>query len=146
MDDKTKLTYTKSSGMVSYNVTLLLKKTVLLNIHEFTVEGGTFADLLCITEDVKEVNTKLEYNPSTSSHAQFEVEPEPIMTKKPGPSIGTGGRPLKHKQFPLIVTNTINYVKVNGFAAGSRCCNAIGRSCGFTLREIKLHLEGKVPG
>ena len=29
-------------------------KTVLLNIHEFTVEGCTFADLLCMTEDIKE--------------------------------------------------------------------------------------------
>ena len=50
----------------------------------------------CITEDVKEVNTKLECKPTTSSHAQFEAEPEPIMTKKPGTTPGTGGRPLKH--------------------------------------------------
>ena len=35
---------------------------------------------------------------------------------------------------------------MNGFAARSRCHNATARSCGFTLREIKLHLEKTVPG
>ena len=81
--------------------------------------GGTFADLLCITEDDQEFNTQPECKSTTSSHAQFDAEPEPVRTKKPGPSPDTGGRPLKHKQFPLIVTNTINYLKMNGFSASS---------------------------
>ena len=68
------------------------------------------------------------------------------MTKKPGPCPGTGGRPLKHKQFHPMVTNTINYSKMNGFAAISRYCNVFARSCGGTLKEIKLHLEETVLG
>ena len=35
---------------------------------------------------------------------------------------------------------------MNGFATSSRCHNAIARSFGVTLREIKLLLEKTVPG
>ena len=35
---------------------------------------------------------------------------------------------------------------MNGFAASSRCHNAIAISCGVTLREIKFHFEETVPG
>ena len=49
--------------MVSYNVTLLSKQNSILNIHEFTGEGGTFADLLCITEDVRRSQQNLNVNP-----------------------------------------------------------------------------------
>ena len=35
-------------------------KTVILHIHEFTMESGTFADLLCTADDVTEINMKQE--------------------------------------------------------------------------------------
>ena len=93
-------------------------KTVIPNIHEFTVESGTFADLLCIADDVTEINIKPETTVSGLSDMKTKPEVEIESERnKPGPKKGEGSRPAKHKQFPLIVTNTINYLKISVFAA-----------------------------
>ena len=73
---------------------------------------------------------------------EVEIENE---RNKPGPK-KEGCRSTKHRQFPLLVTNTINYLKRNGFAANSKCRNTIARSCGVTLNDTKKHLEDTEPG
>ena len=121
-------------------------KTVILNIHEFTVESGTFAHLLCIVDDATEINMKPEATVSGLSDMKtkpkFEIESE---RNKPGPMKREGGRPAKHKQFPLIATNTINNLKISGFAASSKCRNTTARGCGVTLNDNKKHLKDTVP-
>ena len=102
------------------------------------MESGTFADLPCIADDVTEINMKPEATVSGLSDMKtkpkVEIESE---RNKPGPKKGEGGRPAKHKQFTLIVTNTINYLKIGGFAARSKCRNNIAGSCGVTLYDNK---------
>ena len=113
-------------------------KTVILNIHEFTVESGTFAHLLCIADDVTEINMKPEATVSGLSDMKTKPEVEIESERnKPGPKKAEGGKPAKQKQFPLIMTNTINYLKISGFSASSKCRNTIARSCKVTLNDIK---------
>ena len=49
-------------------------KTVILNIHEFTVESGTFADLLCIADDVTEINMRPEVTVSGLSDMKTKLK------------------------------------------------------------------------
>ena len=51
-------------------------KTVILNIHEFTVESGTSADLLCNVDDDTEMNMKPEATVSVLSDMKTKPEVE----------------------------------------------------------------------
>ena len=55
---------------------------------------------------------------------EVDIESE---RNKPRPKKGEGDRPAKHKQFPLIVTNTTNYLKRSGFSASLKHRNTIAK-------------------
>ena len=100
------------------------------------MDSSTYADLLCSADDVTEINMKTEATVSGLSDMKTKPEVE-SERNKPEPKKGESVRPAKHKQFPLIVTNTMNYLKISRFAASSKCRNTIARSRGVTLNDIK---------
>ncbi len=108
-------------------------KTLMINIHEFFINPDTFCDLLRLPEDINTGDTEDISEVDTTTN-------QPEINKK-----HAGGRPSKHKQFPAIVTETISFLHLHGFAAKSRRRNLIANSWGVTLEDLKQHLLDNIP-
>ncbi len=105
----------------------------MINIHESCLNPDAFCDLLMLPEDINTIDTEEIPEVDTTTN-------QPEINKK-----HAGGRPSKHKQFPAIVTETISFLRLYGFAANSRQRNLTANSCGVTLEDLRQHLFDNIP-